>query len=60
MKSNIEYPKEATDEIGFIAQFIDHEMSIFERMKIKKNSLFKIISALAVYFIIMAIFTLIL
>ena len=44
-------------EVGKIARFIDSEMTIFERMKIKKTSLFKISFALLFYVITMIVFS---
>lgn len=47
------------DEIGNLARFIDNEMTIFERMKIRKESLIKIAIALIFYISIMIVFSLI-
>jgi len=44
-------------EVGKIARFIDSEMTIFERMKIKKTSLIKISFALLFYVIMMIVFS---
>lgn len=49
-----------TKKIGYIAQMIDAELTIIERMKIKKTTLYKIIVALFIYLITMTIFSLIL
>ncbi len=45
------------DDVGKIARFIDSEMTIFERMKIKKTSLIKISFALLFYVITMIVFS---
>lgn len=46
--------------IGYIAQLIDAELTIFERMKIKKTTLYKITIAILFYGILMTVFSLIL
>jgi hypothetical protein len=48
------------DEIGNLAKFIDTELSVFERMKIKKTTMVRIFWAILVYIVTMIIFTLIL
>jgi hypothetical protein len=45
-----------TSEIGYIAKLIDSEMSIIERMKIKKSTIYRIIGALTIYSITMILF----
>jgi len=47
-------------DIGNIARIIDTEMTIFERMKIKKSTLFRIAGAAVVYLIIMSLFSIVL
>ena len=37
------------DEIGYIAKMLDSELTIFERMKIKKSSLKKVSGAIVFY-----------
>jgi len=49
-----------SNEIGYLAKILDTEMTISERMKIKKSSVKKIFGALIVYFSIIAIFSIIL
>ena len=49
-----------TNEIGHIARILDTEMTMFERMKIKKNSLKKIFGALIFYTGVMILFVLVL
>ena len=48
------------DEIGHIAKLIDRDMTIFERMKISKKTVIKIILALSFYFIAMLTFSIVL
>jgi len=43
--------------IGSLAKFIDSEMTVFERMKIRKESLIKITIALVFYVTIMTVFS---
>ena len=45
------------NEIGYIARLIDQEMTIFERMRIKKTTLARIAGALVVYIVTMSVFT---
>lgn len=45
------------NEIGSIAQYLDAELTILQRMKIKKRSLIKISGALIFYATTMAIFS---
>ena len=46
------------DEIGYIARLIDNELTIFERMKIKKSTVFRIFGALIIYSLTMLSFVL--
>jgi len=48
------------NEIGFYAKSIDTEMSIYERMKIKKSTVFRIFGALGIYALVMGFLTFIL
>ena len=48
------------NEIGYLAYIMDTEMTIFERMKIKKSTLKRILIALGIYFTTITIFVLIL
>ena len=48
------------DEIGYLAKFIDTELSVFERMKIKKTTVVRIFCAMLIYTATMIMFTLIL
>jgi len=43
--------------IGSLARFIDSEMTVFERMKIRKESLIKITIALIFYVLMMVVFS---
>ena len=43
-------------EVGYIARFIDQEMTIYERMKLKKTSIARIIGALVVYIVTISVF----
>lgn len=52
MQSNI-----SVDEIGSIAMIIDTEMTILERMKIKKKTLIRLFGALMFYLVVMTLFT---
>ena len=45
------------DEIGSIARIIDAELTIFERMKIKKRSFKKLSGAIVFYLTIMIFFS---
>lgn len=45
------------DEIGYIAKTLDFELTIFERMKIKKRSLKKISGAIVFYLTTMLLFS---
>lgn len=49
-----------TNEIGHIARILDTEMTMFERMKIKKRSIKKIFGALIFYTGVMTLFVLVL
>ena len=55
--SIIRYEKTSND-IGYSANRIDTEMTMFERIKIKKSSLYKILVAINIYFIIIILFVL--
>jgi len=46
----------AIDEIGYMARFIDTEFTIFERMKLKKSTIFRIFGALIIYSLTMISF----
>jgi hypothetical protein len=54
------YQETTVDEIGYLAKLIDTNLSIFERMKIKKTTLKKIAGALLIYSATMITFILIL
>ena len=45
------------NEIGSIAMIIDTEMTILERMKIKKKTLIRLFGALMFYLVVMTLFT---
>lgn len=45
-----------TNEIGQIARILDTEMTMFERMRVKKKSLKKIFGALMFYTAVMILF----
>jgi len=45
------------NDVGSIARTLDAEMTVLERMKIKKSTLFRIIGALVVYLTMMSIFS---
>jgi len=45
------------DEIGSVARIIDTELTIFERMKIKKRSLKKVSGAIVFYLTTMILFS---
>ena len=47
---NEESQFEEINEIGYIAKKIDIEMTILERMKIKKSTMKRITMALGIYF----------
>jgi len=47
-------------QIGLLAQALDAEYSIFERMKIKKESLKRVGYAIGFYISVMIIFTIVL
>jgi hypothetical protein len=53
---NEESQIEEINEIGYIARKIDIEMTILERMKIKKSTLKRITIALGIYFVTMFLF----
>ncbi len=46
------------DEVGYLAYMMDTNMTMFERMKIKKSSLYRIIGAITIYLVIMILLTL--
>jgi hypothetical protein len=52
--------KNIINEIGYLAYLMDTEMTMFERMKIKKSSFYRILGALTVYSGVMIFFALIL
>ena len=54
--TNEEVQFEEIDEIGYIAKKIDIEMTILERMKIKKSTMIRIFMALGIYFVTMILF----
>jgi len=58
-ESNIER-EVYTNEVGYIAQVLDSEMTITERMKINKHNLLGIVGAIIIYFVTMSIFALLL
>jgi len=45
------------NEIGNIAQMLDKELTVLERMKLKKGTLIRLIGALFVYLIMMFLFS---
>lgn len=47
----------SVNEIGSIAMIIDTEMTILERMKIKKKTLIRLFGALLFYLVVMTLFT---
>jgi len=49
--------KNPLDEIGYKAKMLDSQMTITQRMKIKKQSIKKIIGALGFYLAMMLIFS---
>ena len=58
MENEIFQNEQNIDEIGYMAKLIDKEMTIFQRMKIKKSTLLKIMGALFIYSITMILFAL--
>jgi len=48
------------DEIGYMARLIDTKLTTFERMKVKKSTIFRILGALIIYSLTMISFTIIL
>ena len=46
------------DEVGYFAKLIDEEMTIFERMKIKKSTLKRMAFAMLIYSTVMITFSL--
>lgn len=51
---------EILNEIGYLARQIDSEMTIFERMKITKSTVHKVIMAMGIYLTTMFLFIFIL
>lgn len=45
------------NDVGSIARIIDTEMTILERMKIKKSTLLRMVGAAVVYLIMMSLFS---
>ena len=45
------------NDIGSIARTLDAEMTVLERMKIKKSTLFRMLGAAVVYLIMMSLFS---
>ena len=48
------------DEIGYIAKLIDTDLTIFERMKVKKSTIFRVFGALIIYSLTMISFAIVL
>ena len=48
------------NEAGYIARLIDQEMTIYERMKLKKTTLARIAGAMMVYLVTMSAFAILL
>ena len=48
------------DEVGYMAKMIDTEMTIFERMKIKKSTLKRMVIAMSIYVGVMITFLVVL
>jgi len=48
--------EEVINEIGYLAYIMDTEMTMFERMKIKKSSLYRILGAMTIYSVVMILF----
>ena len=57
-----EINKDATriNEVGYIARMVDTTMSMKDRMKIKKNTIFRLSGAVLLYILIMIFFSFIL
>lgn len=47
----------AIEEVGYLAKLLDEEMSVFERMKIKKSTLKRMMCAMIVYASVMISFS---
>ena len=47
---------EILNDIGYIAKKIDQELTMIERMKIKKSTLFRILIAMGIYSATMILF----
>lgn len=47
---------EYINEIGYFARQLDTELTILERMKITKSSLYRVFIAIGIYLIIMILF----
>jgi hypothetical protein len=50
----------AIDEIGYMARLLDTDLTIFERMKIKKSTILRIFGALVIYSLTMISFAILL
>jgi len=50
--------EEYINEIGYFAKKLDNEMTIFERMKITKSTMCRILMAMGIYVLIMVLFIL--
>ena len=48
--------EEFINEIGYLAYIMDTEMTMIERMKIKKSSLYRIFGAMIIYSVVMILF----
>jgi division protein CdvB (Snf7/Vps24/ESCRT-III family) len=46
------------NEIGYLAYMMDTEMTMFERMKLKKSSFYRILGAMTIYLLVMILFAL--
>jgi len=44
-------------DVGSIARILDTEMTVLERMKIKKSTLFRMVGAAVVYLTMMSLFS---
>ena len=45
------------NDVGNIARILDTEMTVLERMKIKKSTLFRLLGAAVVYLTLMSLFS---
>lgn len=50
------FQNEMIDEIGYLAKLLDTELTIFERMKLKKSTIFRMLGALIIYMVTMISF----